>query len=131
MQADIEYIKERQEAEGCYFHIEPLGGITSKYDRIKKLIPLFSRGRFFLPYALPYTDTNDKFHELITEFLSEEYEKFPFSAHDDILDCMARIMEAKMNVTFPTRTGGMEQNTKRRFDPLSSGEDTGRTWMAE
>lgn len=130
MQSDLDYFKERQDAEGIYFHIEALGGQVTKPDRIKRLIPLFSRGRFFLPYALPYTDSNGTFHELILEFIQEEYEKFPFISHDDMMDCMARIMDSKMNVTFPSKSYTMDHNNKGRFDPMQSDEESDGSWMS-
>jgi phage terminase large subunit-like protein len=130
MQSDLDYFQERQEAEGFYFHIEPLGGAVGKDERIKRLVPLFSRGRFFLPYSMPYTDIKEKFHELIMEFMNEEYEKFPFSAHDDILDCMSRIMDTKMNVTFPSKTVVTAYNNKGRFDPLADNDEKIVSWMS-
>ena len=128
MQADIDYIQERQEADGVYFAIEPLGGQVSKQDRIKRLIPIFSRSRFYLPFSLPYTNVAGVFHELIMEFLNEEYEKFPFTNHDDMLDCMARILDSKMLVTFPTRTMAVENN--REEDSPFETDDEPVSWMS-
>ncbi|HKK62447.1 MAG TPA: hypothetical protein VJ951_07800, partial [Bacteroidales bacterium] len=108
--------------------IEPLGGQISKQDRIKRLIPLFSRGRFFLPYALPYTNVKGEFHELILEFLNEEYERFPYINHDDMLDCMSRIMDSKMNVTFPRISGIKSYNNE--YNPLSSNDEEIISWMS-
>jgi len=129
MQADIDYYNERMEAEGFYFNIVELGGSVPKVDRIKRLVPLFSKGRFFLPYTLTYADVEGKFHDLISEFITEEYGKFPFGANDDMLDCMARIVEGKMNVTFPSG-GNKISSGQNRFNPLSSEEDENISWMA-
>ena len=129
MQADEDYIRERMEAEGFYFTLVPLGGSVPKNERIKRLVPLFSKGRFFLPYSMTYVDSSGNFHDLISEFLIEEYSKFPFGANDDMLDCMARIMDGKMNVTFPTG-GAKISSGQNRFNPLSSEEEENLSWMA-
>ena len=130
MQADIDYIEERQSAEGFYFHVEPLGGKVAKEDRIKRLIPLFARGRFYIPQALPYTDSKGEFHELILEFLSNEYDRFPFSSHDDMLDCMARIMESAMRVTFPSKTMTTQYFKRGEDDPFEAEEKEVGSWMS-
>lgn len=53
MQADIEYIKERQEIETIRFPIVEVNwvreGSQSKEDRIQRLEPDFKNGRFYLP----------------------------------------------------------------------------------
>jgi phage terminase large subunit-like protein len=129
MQADIDYYNERMEAEGFYLNILPLGGSVPKTERIKKLVPLFSKGRFFIPYTLTYIDVDEQYHDLISEFIAEEYTKFPFSANDDMLDCMARITDGKMMVTFPSG-GGKISSGQNRFNPLSSEGDDNNSWMA-
>lgn len=132
MQADIDYIKERQQADGLYFHLEPLGGKVSKADRIKRLIPLFSRGRFYLPYSINYYDSKEEYHELISEFLKDEYERFPFSTHDDMLDCMARIMDSEMKVTYPSRGMTVKSNDRREDSPFVKPAGSGsNTWMSQ
>jgi hypothetical protein len=33
--------------------------------------------------------------------VNDEYRAFPFSAHDDMLDCLARIKDEKIHLAFP------------------------------
>jgi len=94
MQADLWYFEERQRKEGFYFPIVSLGGATRKADRIKRLIPIFENGRFYLPYRLIYINQADKSEvDLVRVFIDEEYHSFPFSAHDDMLDMLSRICD--------------------------------------
>lgn len=96
MQADVSYIQEKQRDSGFYFNITPLGGQTAKPDRIKRLVPLFEGGRFYLPETLMYKGT-----DLVKVFVEEEYSFFPFCVHFDMLDCISRIEDPKFYVNTP------------------------------
>lgn len=100
MQADIEHIQYRQGEEGYRFHIEPLAGNAVKEDRIRKLVPIFEQGRFYLPHRLLYKTKEEKLCDLTADFVSE-YIDFPVSANDDILDDAARIVDEKLGAVFP------------------------------
>lgn len=56
LQADIEYIQERQEIEGVRFPVKEVNwvreGSQSKEDRIQRLEPDFKNGRFYLPATI-------------------------------------------------------------------------------
>lgn len=114
MQADIEHIESEMGRQGYHFDIIPLGGHMPKSDRIRRLVPLFEQGRIFLPGVLPYRDVNGEGHNLTQEFVSEEYMAFPVSAHDDMLDCLARILDEDLGAVFPDEwaeavaVGGMD-----------------------
>lgn len=84
MQADIEHIKYVQEQELYQFEITELGGQMSKPDRIKRLIPVFEDGRFWMPKSLLYKDHTGAMIDLIRVFIQEEYLAFPVCAHDDM-----------------------------------------------
>jgi len=130
MSADIEYHNMKMEEEGIFFSLIELGGNVSKYDRIKRLQPLFQKGKFLLPRTLPYTDTRGITHDLIHEFIEEEYKAFPYSKHDDCMDAMARITDGAMGVIFPTRQDPSAVQVLID-DPLNLGEHSeGGTWMA-
>lgn len=101
MQADIEHIKSEQERRNYRFAIVELGGQTPKLDRIKKLIPLYESGRFYLRHSCMYTDYEGKTLDLISTFVEEEFKAFPVMAHDDMLDCQARIVDADLAAEFP------------------------------
>jgi len=101
MQADIEHIKYVQEQENYRFDITPLGGRVAKEDRIKALIPVYEQKRFFLPETLPYHNYEKKRLDYVEEFIRDEYDAFPVCAHDDMLDCMARILDPDLGAKFP------------------------------
>jgi hypothetical protein len=56
LQADVEYIEERQEVENVRFPIKKIGwvreGSQSKEDRIQRLEPDFKESRFYLPATI-------------------------------------------------------------------------------
>ncbi len=101
MQADISHMEDRMNRENYRFGITPLGGIMPKNDRIKKLQPIFEQRRFYLLESCFKTDYQGKTQDLIDIFLNEEYDSFPVPVHDDMLDCMARILDEEMGALFP------------------------------
>ena len=100
MQADIEHIRYMQEQEGYRFPITPLGGAMPKNDRIRRLVPLFEQGRFYLPSTLPVV-TGNRSRDLVREFIEEEFVAFPVATHDDMLDCASRILDPAFHASFP------------------------------
>lgn len=105
MQSDIEHILDVQNKQNYRFSIVPLGGQLAKVDRIKKLIPLFENRRFILPLTLKFFDYEGKPHDLVREFIDDEYFPFPVGQHDDFLDALARIVDPKLNAVHPNITG--------------------------
>ncbi len=101
MQADIHYIRERMGRENYHFNIVELGGSMAKNDRIRRLIPIFEQGRWYLPNSIFKTDYEGKTHDLVDTFLNEEYDAFPVGVHDDMFDCKARILDEDLGALFP------------------------------
>ncbi len=101
MQADIEHIHGEQEKRNYRFEITELGGSVPKLDRIRKLIPIFEQGRMYLRRSKTYTDYEGMTRNLIEIFLEEEYKAFPVMSHDDMLDCLARIVDPDLKVEWP------------------------------
>lgn len=106
MQADIEHVRAEQERRNYRFDITPLGGPMPKKDRIRRLVPEFEQGRMLLPHQLPFMDAEGKRRDLAREFVDEEYLAFPVSRHDDMLDCLARILDPDLGAEFPALDGG-------------------------
>lgn len=124
MQNDTTYIKEKQYEEGLHFPITELSGVTiSKNDRIKRLIPVIESGHFWLPYSLPKKMVNGKTVDMIETLIREEYNTFPYSAHDDMMDAISRIRDEKMNVTYPFNSQKFAAPTKT-YNPLDDDEDS-------
>lgn len=122
MQADIEHIKYVQEQLGYRFHITPLGGQIPKNDRIRRLVPIFETHRFYLPYRLLYTSTDGKVMDFVHLMKTEEYEVFPVGAHDDIMDCEARITEEELHAVFPKELAPANSKPEFADQPLPTNE---------
>ena len=101
MQADIQHIQDRQNRENYRFDITELGGRMPKLDRIKMLQPIFQQHRFYILESCFKTDYQGKTQDLIDIFLNQEYDAFPVPVHDDMLDCMARILDEDFGAAFP------------------------------
>ena len=95
----------------------PREGPGSKYDRIQRLQPDFQNGRFYLAQIVPdgketsnqarvrahgqpfrimtpvkRVDQDGNLYSL-NKGLIEEFLTYPFSPHDDALDCLSRIYD--------------------------------------
>jgi predicted phage terminase large subunit-like protein len=104
MQADIQYYETRMTEENYRFKINEVGGSTPKNDRIKRLIPLFEQNKIYLPESCIRTDYEKKSVDLVKIFVNDEYKAFPFSAHDDMLDCLARIQDPDVKMVSPDKS---------------------------
>ncbi|WP_430735606.1 hypothetical protein [Halodesulfovibrio aestuarii] len=102
MQADIEHLRFEMQNRNYRFDVVELGGAVPKKDRIGKLVPLFEQRRMYLPVRSPFRDQEGVWRDLSKEFIAEEYLAFPVSTHDDMLDCMARILEPVLGAEFPS-----------------------------
>lgn len=80
-------------------HVEPKetkSTTASKHDRIEqRLTGQFNAGKIFLPRALKKVYKHDgKGYDFVQEFILE-FRQFPFSEHDDILDCMTQLWDGE------------------------------------
>ncbi len=114
MQADIEHFKYRMRKQNYNFGIQELGGHVAKNDRIKALIPLFAAGRMYFPDSLFKTNYEGKLEDLVDIFINQEYLAFPVPVHDDMLDCLARILDPELSAMWPR----LDEDEKRdRYSP--------------
>lgn len=102
MQADIQHIQHVMKEINYRFDIIELGGQTPKLDRIKRLIPVFEQGRMYLPMGRTYTNYEQRTIDLVDVFIEEEYAAFPVMSHDDMLDCLARIVDPEFPIKWPS-----------------------------
>lgn len=100
MQSDIEYIQQEMQRLNYHFEITALGGKIAKLDRIRSLVPIFESNRFYIPHSIPFRDYDGKMQDFIEDFKTE-YRTFPVCKHDDMLDCIARILDPIMCTEFP------------------------------
>jgi predicted phage terminase large subunit-like protein len=115
MQSDIEHIKEIQAQKNYRFEIIELGGSMPKNDRIRRLVPIFEYGRIYIPEFLVRPDYGGRSVNLTQSFINDEYLAFPVSAHDDMLDCLARICDEDFPMTAPisTKQGWYKPNRRK------------------
>lgn len=99
--ADIEHMQSRMEQETYRFQITEVGGVTSKVDRIRRLLPIFEQKRFYLPKSLHITTWEKTTVDLVNAFIEEEFAAFPVGLHDDMLDSLARIAEPDLQLVWP------------------------------
>lgn len=93
MMADIEHMQSVMQTENYRFQITEVGGILSKEDRIRRILPMFQNNQFYLPHTFWYTRSDNKIYDLVSEFIQEEYLAFPVGRHDDMIDGLSRIAE--------------------------------------
>jgi len=69
---------------------------ASKHDRIEqRLVGQFHAGKIFLPRSLIYRSEFDgSTHDFVQEY-KLEFLQFPFSEHDDILDCHSQMFDGE------------------------------------
>ena len=115
--SDIQHYQERMERDNYRFSITALGGKMRKEDRIRKLIPLFEQGRVYMPEAC-FRMSAGKNLDIMRVFIEQEFLAFPAGVHDDMLDCLARVLDPDMNVMWPespvSRETGDGYTVKRR-----------------
>lgn len=105
LQADIEFVEYLQAQQNYRFNITPLGGQMPKNDRIRRLIPVCEQKRLFLPKSLLYVDYEGRASDLVKDFVEQEYLPFPVAVHDDMMDCLSRVMDTEMSIPLPSSAG--------------------------
>lgn len=125
MQADIEHIKYEMSKRNYHFSITPLGGKLSKIDRIRALIPIFSAHRFYIPESIFKTNYEKRTEDLVDIFLAEEYDCFPVSMHDDMLDAIARITDEALGAFWPRL---IDDKPRERYKKTRGGSSS--SWSA-
>ena len=111
MMGDIEHIQSEQDAQSYHFGVVEVAGRAGKADRIRRLMPLFEQAKIWLPVSLHVTDWEKNIRDLVHDFVEEEYMAFPNGGHDDMLDCLARIAEPDLTLSWP-RDGNSIDFTK-------------------
>lgn len=145
MQADIEHIKYVQEQKLYEFDITPIAGSMKKELRILRLVPLFENGyksvqdggdgiaksRIILPTTHNYIDYEGRNRDLVKDFIEQEYTAFPVLKHDDMLDCLARIVDLEnMNLIEIPSIESPETKTQRINDILGNiGQKGNESWL--
>ena len=124
LMSDVEHYQSRMENENYRFTITEVSGQTSKTDRIKRLVPLFEAGRVYLPETHTVTDWQKTTHNLVHDFIEEEFYPFPVGLHDDMLDALARICEPDLKLIWP------QEEKVAPYVPPRQFADKSLAWMA-
>lgn len=103
MMGDIEHIKSEQETENYRFNIIEVAGRAGKSDRIRRLLPIYEQGRMYMMKSLHRTDFQKTVRDLVQDFIEEEYAAFPVGGHDDMMDCLSRIAEPDLPLSWPSK----------------------------
>ncbi len=92
---DLEVIEQRKRQTGIFFTIKETKGTThSKADRIEqRLVGQYHAGNVLLPEQDYFVSKYDGKVYNFVQLLKLEYLQFPFTEHDDILDCQAQLFE--------------------------------------
>lgn len=120
MQADIEHYKILMKRDLYEFEIQPLGGSMPKPLRILRLIPYFEQRRIILPTTCLQVDYQGHNRDLVRDFIEQEYLAFPVLKHDDMMDCLARLVDLEAAALIqkpavlpaPTRNLGINQGLR-------------------
>ena len=120
-QADVEHIEYEMEQKNYRFNITRLGGGMAKEDRIKRLVPIFEQKRFYLPEQLHFVDYQAVVKDFVKSFVVDEYLAFPVCVNDDMMDCVARILDQTLGAEFPKAQAPRPHR--------SNGSGEGSSWM--
>jgi predicted phage terminase large subunit-like protein len=110
--SDIQHFEDRMRRDNYRFSITPVGGVTRKEDRIRRLVPMFEQGRVWLPEVM-YRDSDGRKIDLVKHFIDNEYLAFPVAVHDDMLDAMARVLEPELYAVWPRDDSSATAYAKR------------------
>lgn len=114
MMTDTHYLRAEQDKQGYRFAITEVGGTMKKEDRIRRLIPMFEQRRIYFPYNNIYVTIDTSTIELVSDFVKNEYEPFPYGVHDDVLDALSRIFD--VDDSFPMLVSKYKQNVRLEFE---------------
>lgn len=145
MQGDREYIEREQKTQLYEFDILPLGGSMPKNHRILRLVPHFENGfksveqggdglsksRIILPTRCDQIDYQGISHDLVKDFVEQEYTPFPVLSHDDMFDCMSRIcdLEEMQAIKIPDPPAPEVVNHKIQEGLRKLGNRGGGSWV--
>lgn len=92
---DLEVIEQKKREKKVFFTIkETKATSSSKADRIEqRLVGQYHAGNVLLPEELYFISKYDGRAHNFVQQLKLEYLQFPFTEHDDILDCQAQLFE--------------------------------------
>lgn len=131
MQADVQHIEHVMQERNYRFNIVEVKAISSKQDRIERLVPLFRRSKIWMPRTLffsPHDGSEER--DMIKMFVEQEYLQFPNSKYMDALDALSRLAEKDMPLMWPQGRTRKFKDGWRRELYREEDRDEG-TWLSE
>jgi hypothetical protein len=121
----------KMEEERFYFKITPLkGSDKSKEQSILALSEFFMEGKIILPKNIMRMTKDRGVIDLVTEFVNEEYMKYPLTEFDDMLDALRRFLDEDLDVMYPTGEAIEVEEEVRHYyvSPLDEGTTNECFW---
>lgn len=123
---DLEVIEQKKVQLQKFFDVKETKGTThSKADRIEqRLVGQYHAGNVLLPQEDYFISKYDGKVYNFVQLLKLEYLQFPFTEHDDILDCQAQLFEEpliKGNLVqeqVPTKSGVTADQWEKMYDEI-------------
>ncbi len=102
MQSDIMHYRYVMNQLSYRFSIvEVTTGNRPKSQRIDTLVPVFRERRIYVPQSIVHVTYDGKQVDMLDQWISEEYLKYPYGKHDDGLDSLAKLTDGSIPITFP------------------------------
>lgn len=131
MQADIQHIEHVMEERNYRFNIAEVKAISSKQDRIERLVPLFRQSRIWLPESILFEPADGgEMRDMVKMFIEQEYLQFPNSKYMDALDALSRIAEKDMPLMWP-RSRSQKFRDSWREDLYRREDRPEGSWLSE
>lgn len=131
LNSDLEVFDREMERDKYFFSIDKFqtNEAGAKKKRIRSLGSLFRKKEFWIPKELYYYDITDVERELISEFVNEEYTRYPYNkAHDDMLDAMSMIQN--VDVVFPEETEEKPEQVDGRKHQAFTRQERNTSWQS-
>jgi len=113
MLSDIDHFRSEMKRINYKFQITELKGKLAKEDRIKRLCPPMEQGKIWWPRSLRRTLTTGETINVVETTIEEELLPFPNAQHDDVIDCLSRVLDPNVKTIFPMSNDArqMRQNS--------------------
>ena len=98
LQSDVEHIQSEMERINYRFGIIPVNQWVEKGLRIESLIPILEAQRFYFPEKCVHKNWESMDEDMLASFFMDEYDTYPFCAHDDALDSLSLINHPHVSV---------------------------------
>jgi len=130
-QKDREFFNIRMEEERFYFKITPLkGSDKSKEQSILAMTDFFREGKIILPKTIMRLTKDRGVIDLVSEFVNEEYMKYPLTEFDDMLDALRRFLDEDLGLIYPNGIEELEDEPTYTYSvsPLDEGNNIECFW---